>query len=53
MSFQMEVSADQIHLWVQGSLGPPEVALLRDALAPLLLGRPRDLRLELVDLREQ
>ncbi len=52
MSFQMEVSADQIHLWVHGSLGPPEVALLRDALAPLLLGRPRDLRLELVDLRE-
>ena len=33
-------------------MGPPEVALLRDALAPLLLGRPRDLRLELVDLRE-
>ena len=48
MSFQMEVSAGLIHLRVHGPLGPPEVALLRDALAPLLKGRPRDLQLELV-----
>ena len=44
----MEVSAGLIHLRVQGPLGAPEVALLRDALAPLLGGRPRDLVLELV-----
>ena len=52
MSFQMEVSTGRIHLWVCGPLGPPEVAWLRDALAPLLQGRPRDLELELVDLPE-
>ena len=50
MSFQMEVSAGLIHLRVHGPLGVAEVALLRDALAPLLDGRPRDLRLELMDL---
>jgi ABC-type transporter Mla MlaB component len=53
MSFQMEVSADHIHLWVQGTLGPSQVAQLRDALAPLLQGRPRDLRLELVGMAIQ
>jgi len=52
MSFQMEVSTGRIHLWVHGPLGPPEVARLRDALTPLLEGRPRDLRLELVGLPE-
>lgn len=52
MSFQMEVSAHQIHLWVQGGLGPQEVALLQDALAPLLPGRRRKLCLELMDLPE-
>jgi ABC-type transporter Mla MlaB component len=53
MSFQMEVSADRIHLWVQGTLGPREVAQVRETLAPLLQGRSRDLRLELVGMAAQ
>jgi len=50
MSFQMEVSAGLIYLRVHGPLGVPEVAGLRDALAPLLEGRPRDLVLDLVSV---
>lgn len=47
MSFQVEVSAGRITLLIQGVFGPPEAALLRDALLPLLQGRRRDLVLDL------
>ena len=47
MSFQMEVDQGRIRLWMHGELGPTEATQLREALTPMLGGRPREVVLEL------